>query len=286
MLKSSLCDYSDAYILVKGTISVNNTAALGAGANNTNKKVIFKNCAPFSNCISEINNTQIDNAKDIDIVMPMYNLIEYSDNYAKTTGSLWQYCKDIPSRNNNNQIINFAANNLTDSFNFKAKIPGQTGNNGTKDVEKMVALKYLSNFWRTLEMPLINCEVNLILTWSSTCVLIATGVQNQNATFAITDTKLYVPVVSLSTQENIKFFQQLKSRFKRVINWNKYLSKPELLAQNPNLNHLVEPSFQGVNRLFVLAFENDRAGNARVYFILEGAKEPILDFSQGTVKVL
>ena len=286
MLKSSLCDYSDAYILVKGTISVNNTVALGAGANNTNKKVIFKNCAPFSNCISEINNTQIDNAKDIDIVMPMYNLIEYSDNYAKTTGSLWQYCKDIPSRNNNNQIINFAANNLTDSFNFKAKITGQTGNNGTKDVEKMVALKYLSNFWRTLEMPLINCEVNLILTWSSTCVLIATGVQNQNATFAITDTKLYVPVVTLSTQENIKFFQQLKSGFKRVINWNKYLSKPELLAQNPNLNHLVEPSFQGVNRLFVLAFENDRAGNTRVYFILEEAKEPILDFSQGTVKVL
>ena len=95
MLKSSLCDYSDAYILVKGTITVNNTAAQGAAANNTNKKVLFKNCALFTNCISEINNTQIDNAKDIDIVMPMYNLIEYSDNYAKTTGSLWQYCKDI-----------------------------------------------------------------------------------------------------------------------------------------------------------------------------------------------
>ena len=249
----------------------------------------------------------------------------------------------------------------------------------------MVPLKYLSTFWRTLEMPLINCEVNLILTWSSTCVLIATGVQNQNATFAITDTKLYVPVVTLSTQENTKFFQQLKSGFKRVINWNKYLSKPELLAQNPNLNHLVEPTFQGVNRLFVLAFENgddrtsddqyylptvkiknynimingenffdqpiknnkltyenirkiatgqgddyttgclldysyfantykmiavdlskqqalhadpraiqqinftanlDRAGNTRVYFILEEGKETILDFSQGTVKLL
>ena len=249
----------------------------------------------------------------------------------------------------------------------------------------MVPLKCLSNFWRTLEMPLINCEVNLILTWSSTCVLISTVIPNQNATFAITDTKLYVPAVTLSTQENTKFFQQLKSGFKRVINWNKYLSKPELLAQNPNLNHLVEPSFQGVNRLFVLAFENDddrtsndqyylptveikdynimlngenffdqplknnkitydnnrkiaigqgndnttgclldypyfantykmiavdlsrqqaldpdpraiqqinftgnldRAGNARVYFILEEAKETISDFSQGTVKVL
>ena len=262
---------------------------------------------------------------------------------------------------------------------------GQTGGDGTKDVEIMAPLKYLSNFWRTLETPLINCEVNLILTWSSTCVLIATGVPNQAATFEITDTKLYVPVVTLSTQENTKFFQQLKSGFKRVINWNKYLSKPELLAQNPNLNHLVEPSFQRVNRLFVLAFENDddrtseeqyylptaeikdynimingenffdqpikntkvtyenirkiaigqgddnttgclldysyfadtykmiaidlskkqaldadpiaiqqinytsnldRDGNTRVYFILEEAKETILDFSQGTVKVV
>ena len=121
----------------------------------------------------------------------------------------------------------------------------------------MVPLKHLSNFWRTLEMPLINCEVNLILTCSSACVLVSINAANQNATFAITDTKLYVPVVTLSTQENTKFLQQLKSGFKRVINWNKYLSKPELLAQNPNLNHLVEPSFQGVNRLFVLAFEND-----------------------------
>ena len=114
MLKSSLRDYSDAYILVKRTISVNNTAAQGAAANNTNKKVIFKNCAPSTNCISGINNTQIDNATDIDIVMPMYNLIEYSDNYAKTTGSLWQYCKDIPARNNDDEIVVFAVNNISD----------------------------------------------------------------------------------------------------------------------------------------------------------------------------
>ena len=95
MLKSSLCDYSDAYILVKGTITVNNTAAADADANNTNKKVIFENCAPFTNCISEINNTQIHNAKNIDIVMPMYNLIEYRDNYSKTSGNFWQYFKDM-----------------------------------------------------------------------------------------------------------------------------------------------------------------------------------------------
>ena len=93
MLRSSLYDYSDAYILVKGNITVNNTAAAGAAANNANKKVIFKNCVPFTNCISKIKNTQIDNAEYIDIVKPMYNLIEYSDNYSKTYGSLWKYVK-------------------------------------------------------------------------------------------------------------------------------------------------------------------------------------------------
>ena len=101
MLRVSLCDYSDAYILVTGSIAVNNTGT-AAALTNINKKVIFKNCARFTNCISEINNTEIDNAKDIDIVMPMYNLIECSDNYSKTSRSLWQYCKDIPAVAKNN----------------------------------------------------------------------------------------------------------------------------------------------------------------------------------------
>ena len=170
---------------------------------------------------------------------------------------MWKYCKDIPPVNNNNEVVAFTEPNLTNSFNFKAKIPGQTGDDETKNVEIMVPLKYLSNFWRTLDMPLINCEVNLILTWSSTCVIVSTNIANENARFAITDIKLYVPVVTLSTQENAKLLQQLKSGFKRVIHWNKYLSKPELLRRNSNLNHLVEPSFQGVNRVFVLAFEHD-----------------------------
>ena len=376
MLKSSLCDYSDAYILVKGTITINGRGgdAVARQADERNKGVSFKNCAPFINCISEINNTQIDNAKDIDIVMPMYNLIEYSDNYAKISGSSWQYFRDEPDDNNIED---------SESFKSKIKITGKTpNNNNVKDVEIIVPLKYLSNFWRTLEMPLINCEVNLILTWSSTCVITNS---NDAGAFAITDTKLYVSVVALSTKENTKFLQQLKSGYKRVINYNKYLSKPELLAQNPNINHLIETSFQGENRLFVLAFENDnhrtihdryylpnveikyynvmingenffdqpiknnkisyenirkiaigqgddyttgcllnysyfadtykmiavdlskqqaldadpraiqqinftanldRAGNTRVYFILEEAKETILDFSRGTVKVL
>ena len=161
MLRSSLCDYSDAYILVKGNITVNNTAADGAAANNTNKKVIFKNCAPFTSCISKINNTQIGNAEYIDIVMPMYNLIDYSDNYSKTPGSLWQYYKEIPAINNNVAIVDFNGANVTDSFNFKTKITGQTNDDGRIDAEIMVLL---SSFWRTLEMSFSNFEVELILT--------------------------------------------------------------------------------------------------------------------------
>ena len=145
---SNLFDYADAYILVHGTITIT-----GAGADDAtrqvderDKGVIFKNFAPFIKCISRINSTEIDNAKDIDIVMPMYDVTEYSDNFSKTSGSLWQYYKDDPN------------NNLTDSelFNSKVKVTGETpAGRNTKDVEIIVPLKYLSNFWRTLEMPLI-----------------------------------------------------------------------------------------------------------------------------------
>ena len=214
-------------------VAVNNTAAADADANNSHKKVIFKNCAPLTNCISEINNTQIENAKDIDIVMPIYNLIEYSYNYSKTSGSLSQYWKDMPAVDNNNAIVNFSENNLTDSFNFKEKMTGQAGDDGTKNVEITVPLRYLSNFWRALEMPLINWEINLILTWSINCVIVSINVANQNATFEIFDTELYVLAVTSSTQDNSKLLQQLSPGFKRVISWNKCEQKPELLAQNP-----------------------------------------------------
>ena len=145
--------------------------------------------------------------------MPMYNLIEYGNNYSKTSGSLWQYCKDIPVVHNNNAIANFSENNLTSLFNFKAKMTGQTGDDGTKNFEIMVLLKSLSTFWRTLEMSLINCEINLILTWPTICVIVSTNVANQNATFEITDTKLYVPVRTLSTLIKTKIISA-KSKFK------------------------------------------------------------------------
>ena len=212
-------------ILVKGKVRIpgRGTDAAASQANERDKSVAFKNCAPFTNCINEINNTQVDNAKDIDIIMSMYNLTEYSDNYAKTSVSLWQYYKDETN------------DNLADSESFRSKIKitaKSPDNDNEKDVEIMVPLKYLSNFWRALEIPLVKIEFNLILTWSSTCVITNSG---GDGTFAITDARLYVPVVTLSTQENAKLLQQLKSGFKRVINWKKYLSKPELLAQNPNL---------------------------------------------------
>ena len=189
-MKSNLCDYSDACILVKRIITVPNTATGGAAVNNTNKKVIFKNFAPFADCITEINNTQGDDDQKIDVVMSMYNLIEYSDACLKTSGSLWQCYRDESALNANGEIIDFPANNNgSASFKFKQEITEQTGNGGTKNVEIMVQLKYLSNFWRTLEM-LINCDISLQLRWSKSCILEAGTAASQNPTFQIDDTKL------------------------------------------------------------------------------------------------
>ena len=157
MLRSSLCDYSDAYILVSGTITITGAGNEDAARrlDERNKGVISKNCASFTDCISEINNTQIDNAKYIDVVMPIYNLIEFSDNYSKKSKCLWQFYRDYPN------------DNITESelFKYKIKITGKTSADGnTNDVKIVVPLKYLSNFWRTLEMLLINCGISLVLT--------------------------------------------------------------------------------------------------------------------------
>ena len=135
----------------------------------------------------------------------MYNLIEYSNNYSKTSEILWQYYRDEPALDNNGTNIGFLDNgNNSASFKFKTKIVGRADNNGTENVQIMVSLKYLNNFWRIVEMPLINCEVNLILTWSANCFITDAPVNNQIPKFKITNTKLYVPVVTLSTQDNAK----------------------------------------------------------------------------------
>ena len=258
ILKYDLCDYADAYIFVKEAITIAGHGDDDAAGqlDERNKGVIFKNCAPFTKCIGRINNTDIDDAQDIDTVMPMYNLIEYSNNYLKTSGSLWQYYKDDPNDNIEQ----------SESFQSKIKPTGKTPPGGnTKDVEILVPPKYLSNFWRTLEMPLINCELELILTWSKNCVISSATGQTKSA---ITETKLYVPALTLSTEDNAKLLQQLKSNFKRKINWNKYESSIKTFAQNRYLNYLINPSFQGVNRLFVLPFENenDRTSHSTYYF--------------------
>ena len=162
ILRSDLCDCSDAYIVVKGDITVTNPGSIMY-----DEKLALKSNAPFTYCISKINNTVIDNTEDLDIVIPMYNLLEYSKNYRKTTGSFCNYYRDEP-----NSFLRGANNNVNYSikdsklFDYETSITGKLeGNNTEKEVEIVGPLKYLSNFWRTLDIPLINCEVNLILTW-------------------------------------------------------------------------------------------------------------------------
>ena len=212
MIRTDLCDCSDAYIFASGTITIaegDNDAE--KKADEKNKRVIFKNHAPFNECISNINNTQIDHAKDTDVVTLMYNLMEYSDNYSKRSGSLWQYYSD----NSNDNITE------SESFKSKIKIEGKTADNdNTKNAEIVVLLKYLNNFWKTPEIPLINCEIVLDITWSKKCVISSAVGKTE---FSITDTNLCVPVITLSTEDNVKLLKQLNLVLKEkliVINFS------------------------------------------------------------------
>ena len=205
-LESSLCDYSDAYVLVTGNITV-------VGADN-NTKVAFKNCSPFIKCRTEINETFIDEAEDVNIAMPMYNLIEYNDNYSDTWGSLWQFKIDEIERDVDLTADGNHIPNSLSSFKYKSSL--NTNRNGVKTA---VPLKYLSNFWWSLEMMLINCKVELSLTWDPICVLCnLVGA----STFTLTDTKHYVPLVTLSTEDNTKLPKLVSEGFKRPVYWNKY----------------------------------------------------------------
>ena len=153
MLRSDLCDYSDAYLVMKGDITLEGDN----DANKRNKNLAFKNNAPFINCISKINGIKIDNPEDLDVVMPIYNLLEYSKNHRKTTGSLCNYYRDEPSN---------PLSSNSESFKYKTSIAGKTPENNDllTNVKLVIPLKYLSNFWRSLNISLINCEVELILT--------------------------------------------------------------------------------------------------------------------------
>ena len=213
-------------------------------------------------------------------------MTEYSKNYKKTTRSLLNYYRDEP---NSDAVGNINYSIKDSKYNYKTSITGKLESNNLEkdDVEIVVSLKYLSKFWRTLDILLINCEVSLTLTWSENCVIRGTttreavpdadpavaGINNPtDATFTLKDIKLYVPVVTLSAENDNKLLEQLKTGFKRTIKWKKYRSEMSNQTKTNNLNYLIDLAFTNVNRLFVLSFENE---NDRTSF----AKVEIKDFN-------
>ena len=206
VLKLNFCDYAEAYILIEGTIR--------AAAANT--RLALKNSAPFTKCNLEINDEHIDTAENLDITMPMYNLIEYSDNYQDSSATLYQYKRDEPPEAN--AIADLTVDNSS-SFKYKVSLLGNPvldGNITKRSVKVVVPLKYLSNFFRSLEMPLINFKIKLNLTWKKECVL---SNQDGAAVFIINDTKMYVPklYVTLSKEDNKDFIKQQNKGFQRSI---------------------------------------------------------------------
>ena len=215
MLRSYLCDYSDAYIVAKGTLDL--SAAAGNKNDKAEKDVAFKNNVSFRSCISKINSTLISNAEDADIAMPIYNLLEYSQNNSIASGSLWNYYRDE---------IDNGKNNASDgkSFNYKSKIlakaPQRPGNEAyanqppvpTSHVEVTISLKYLSNVYRYLDLLLMSYEIELDLSWTKDCLLIQHYNNITETNFMITGTNIYVPVVTLSIIDHIKFLQKYKAR--------------------------------------------------------------------------
>ena len=253
VIKPNLCDYSDAYILVTGNIQ--NKPA--------NSVMALKNCAPFRTCDVTINDEHVEKAEDLDILMSMYNLLEYCDNYQNSTGSLYQFKRDQPPDDNAN------VGNATSSLVYKSKLIKGTDNNNVNNVKLVVPLKYVSNFFRSLEMLLVNCKIDLELTWHKDCMTSsANAAANQVVSFMITDTKLYVPIVTLSTKDNTNLTKHLNKGFKRTIYWNQYVSKPfpETPHKKTGITRFAfDAAFQGVNRLFVLAFDDtleDEAADA------------------------
>ena len=231
VIKSNRCDYSDLYILVIGDI-----AATGG---NANTRVALKNCAPFTKCITHINDEHVDGASNLDIIMSMYNLIEYGDNYSDTSGSLWQFRRNESPVTNAGNLDNVPVDNLT-YFKYKSSFIEESaaidGNRVFKNVKIAVPLKYFSNFWRSLETPLINCKIHLELNWSRDCVMSTIA----DTTFKVTNTKLYVPIVTLSSKYNVKLVKLLEGGFKRPVYWNEYQTEEESKnLDNDNLTRLM-----------------------------------------------
>ena len=257
--------------MVNGTIRETN--ALNA------TRLALKNCAPFAKCNLEINDEHVDTAENLDIVMPMYNLIEYSDNYQDSSATLYQYKRDEPPEAD--AAANLTANNSS-SFKYKinllgnvTEVAGDAAGVRRLNVKVVVPLKYLSNFFGSLETPLINCKFKLNLTCKKECVL---STDAGDVVFIINDTKMYFPVVTLSKEDNKDFIEQQNKEFQRSICWNEYKTK-ELVIEDAGANNFkyisLDPSFQGVNRLFVMAYNKLDAANdnqfnknsKRVYYL-------------------
>ena len=269
VLKQNLCDYAEAYTLVDGTIRAEAQILPAPAPNIANVRLPLKSCAPFEKCNLEINDEHVDTAENLDTVMPVSNLIEYSDNYQDSSATLYQYKRDEPPDHIED---NLGQDNST-SFNYKTKLLGNpvvANNIARRNVKVAVPLKYLSNFFRSLEMPLLNYKIKLNLTWKKECVL---SNQTGNAVFIINDTKLYIPVVTLSKEDNKDFIEHKNNGFQRSIYWNECKTKEQTEDENANSVKYINlaPSFQGVNRLFVMAYsrENDhqptRNGRTKYY---------------------
>ena len=214
VIKSSLEDYSDAYILVAGDL----TAIGGDG----HTRIAFRNCAASTKYLNHINNEHVDNADNLDIIMPIYNLIEYSDNYSDTSGSLWQIKRDERRVKNTGNSENISTANSR-SLKYKSSFfkPLEAADNRVfKDMKKAVPIKCLSSFCRSLEMPLINCKIHLALNWTKDCVMSTIA----GTAFKITSTNLYVSIVTLSSKESVKL---LEEGFKRLAYWNDNQTKIE-----------------------------------------------------------
>ena len=277
MLRSDLCDYSDSYIVVKGIIDLLATAAANENVK-AQKNLHLKIMLHLDHAFQKLNSTPIDNAEDLDMVMPMCNLLEYSQNYSMTAASLWNCYRDE---------IDDVDDNISDgkSFKYKTKIVGKTpvrpewserapqqppNLDGSQlqrperppqppvsglNTEVTIPLKELSNFWRFFDLPLINCEIELNLSWTKDSVLTEHYNDITGATFQINNAKLYVRVVTLTVNYNIKFLENTKQRYKRTVSWNKYRSEITTQPKNNNLDYLINPTFRNINRLFPLSFK-------------------------------
>ena len=249
VVKPFLCDYADAYISVTGNITVE-------GVDN-NTKAAFKNYYPFIKGKINLNNTHVDESDNLDLIMNMYFLMEYSDNYSDSTASLYKFKRQEPLDNNANLTFVDSA-----SFKCKSNLLGNANvenNNAVwKNAKIIVPLKYISSFFRSLELPLIKTKLYIELNYTKNSVI------SDNAgakSFKITKAELYVPVVTLNTEDNNILNKLLDTEFKRKVHWNEYKNKIETITQVHNDHNykrsLLDAKIPGVNKLFVMGFDNN-----------------------------